>query len=145
MSSSQTTIPAAAGGFSAVSAPIPAGTCAARLQPTLGGDDWTAGQELICSVEIYAQGVKALSLDNWHLQTGALQSDPSTPVPCYCQVNSPVDPNTGTRAAWPYDTAVFSVIGPAGISIGAVVSFADDPANLPAATLPPGFVEGTRL
>jgi hypothetical protein len=146
MSSQQTTIAAADGGFSAVSLPIPAGTCVARLQPTLADGDWSAGQELTCSVDVYLAGAKAFSLDNWQLQTGSLQSDPSHPIPCYCQVASPADPQSGTRTSWPYDTAVFTVhCGNASVPVGAVVSFADDPANLPPPILPPGFVTATKI
>ena len=132
MANSQTTIPAAAGGFSAVSVPIPAGTCAARLQPTLSDSDWTAGQQLTCAVDWYVGGTLAGSLDGWILGTGSLQPDAQFPAPCICEVAAP--------AQWPFDSAVFTVrCADGSIEVGAVVSFADNPANLPAPILPPGY------
>lgn len=135
---SQATIPSSPGGFANFSVPIPAGTCAARIQPTLADSDWTAGHELTVTCKIYLAGQLALSLDDWQLQTGALQGDPSAPQPCFAQVNSPFV--GGARTAWPYDTAVFTVMCDAAVPVGAVVSFADDPANLPDPILPPGYV-----
>ena len=136
--STQVNIPAAAGGFSNVSVPIPAGTCAARVQPTLADSDWTAGHALTVTCLIYLADQQALALTDWKLQTGALQSDPSAPQPCFAQVNSPLV--SGTRTAWPYDTAVFTVACDSAVPVGAVISFADDPANLPSPILPPGYV-----
>lgn len=138
MASSQVTIPSAAGGFSGVSVPIPTGTCAARVQPTLADSDWTTGHELSVTAQVYLAGQLALSLSDWRLQTGALQSDPPNPQPCFAQVNSPLV--KGALTAWSYDTAMFTVTCDGGASVGAVVSFADDPANLPAPIPPPGYV-----
>lgn len=138
MASKQVTLPASAGGFSGLSVPIPTGTCAARVQPTLADSDWTAGHELSVTAQIYLAGQLALSLSDWRLQTGTLQSDPANPQPCFAQVNSPLV--NGARTAWTYDTAVFTVTCDGGAGAGAVVSFADDPSNLPDPILPPGYV-----
>ena len=138
MPSTQTTIPAAAGGFAHIGVPIPAGTCCARVQPVLSDSDWADGQQLTITIQASLQGQVSPDAPGCVLQTGALQSDPTHPIPCYGQLNNPTP--------WQFDTIVISVwCENRSVEIGALVSFADAPLNMPAPVLPPGFVEGTKL
>ena len=129
---SQTAIPASPGGISNVSLPIPAGTCCARVQPTLADSDWTAGQQLTVTIHAEVGGEVAPDAPQCVLQTGALQGNPSLPQPAYGQLNNP--------SAWPFDTILVTVTPEnSSVSVGAVVSFSDTPANMPAPILPPGY------
>lgn len=136
MSSIQTTIPAAVGGFSRTSVPIPAGTCCARVQPTLADSDWSAGHKLTATVEVFLGDELIMTL-LWQLETGALQCDPSAPLPSYGQLTQ--------ATAWPFDSCrvTLSCDSPS-VAVGAIVSFADSAANMPAPVLPPGYVPGTK-
>lgn len=144
MPSSQVSIPAQAGGFSQVVVPLPVGTCCARVQPTLVDGDWTAGQTLTISVLGVAGGVTVPGGVGAVVQTGARQSDPTNPVPAFGGLVN--FDGQGTLVAWSLDSILVTVAGDdPNVQVGAVVSFADTPANMPEPILPPGFVAGTKI